>query len=99
MGYDVPRLTAAGFSTKGEAVVYDQTKPGDFLFFGPPSGRITHVAVVHAVLPNGDREIIHAFGRTMRVQTSILEREIDSDGSPLKNYMVGARRLSVRISS
>lgn len=99
MGYDVPRLTAAGFSAKGEHVPYDQTKPGDFLFFGPSESRVTHVAIVSTVLPTGEREIIHAFGRTMRVQKSILERELDSDGTPLKGYMLTARRLSVRIQS
>ena len=44
-GYKVPRLTAQGFSKIGKQIAIGQQKPGDCLFFGSATNRITHCAV------------------------------------------------------
>lgn len=44
-GYNTPRLTAQGFSKLGKNIPLGKQKPGDFLFFGSSTNKITHCAV------------------------------------------------------
>ena len=44
-GYKVPRLTAQGFSKLGKNISIGNQKPGDCLFFGSSTNKITHCAV------------------------------------------------------
>ena len=44
-GYKVPRLTAQGFSKLGINIPVGRQKPGDCLFFGSSTNKITHCAV------------------------------------------------------
>ena len=44
-GYKTPRLTAQGFSKLGKNILVGKQKPGDFLFFGSSTNKITHCAV------------------------------------------------------
>ena len=44
-GYEVPRLTAQGFSKIGKNIPIGMQEPGDCLFFGSSTNKITHCAV------------------------------------------------------
>lgn len=44
-GYKLPRLTAQGFSKLGKNIPIGMQKPGDCLFFGSSTNKITHCAV------------------------------------------------------
>ena len=44
-GYKLPRLTAQGFSKLGKNIPIGMQEPGDCLFFGSSTNKITHCAV------------------------------------------------------
>ena len=44
-GYKLPRLTAQGFSKIGKNIPIGMQEPGDCLFFGSSTNKITHCAV------------------------------------------------------
>lgn len=95
LGYPVRRFTAAGFATLGEKIPLAEAQPGDFVFFGH-SGKITHIAIVESY--EGPM-ILHAYGASGDVTRSDLSTLIEPDGTPLKEYVTGVRRIFVGSST
>lgn len=58
-GIQLPRV-AASQSQEGESVERENLKKGDLLFFSQGGGRISHVAIVYEVTPEGEIKFIHS---------------------------------------